>query len=226
MDNWYIQASKSKDEHIKKLMEEYKTADDNKKLEIKQAVKVLIGFEDKELENPFAPETPKEEPEIKKEDVKEKNNSFIYSEDTVKEENQPEKLQEIIHKCNEEVDKIEKSRLKYETPKQRQEVYQKQWKIRRIAGLARVKLREIKTKQKMEEKKTTISKIAIKRAKFISLYRRGFSFTNICNHPDGVKKSEILEVVDTETSETCQRINPNFTRDFARWVEVKLNGAK
>ena len=51
--NWYLKAKKSNDETIKKMLDEYDSSkeDNAKRFELKNAIKILCGRDDEEVES-------------------------------------------------------------------------------------------------------------------------------------------------------------------------------
>lgn len=214
MGNWYQEANKSENEHIKKLVQEYNAEDPKspKRVELKNAILVLMGFDD----------TPVKEEE--KEEKKEEPVSTPYTEEDVNATDSVEDLRVISKKCAEEAERLEKTRLLHETFKERIALDRAIWKVKRVMFIARRKIYDFKLKEKRakEKREKKISKLAMKQSRFISLYRKGFSFTNITRQEDGVRKEELLEVIDASVIEACSKVHKDFVERWQRWREKFL----
>ena len=217
MSNWYQDAVKSENEHIRNLVKEYDAAEPKsaKRVEIKNAILVLMGVE----ENPFNVEEVKEEPK------KEETTDFILTAEDIKGFTKKEDLLACIEEINKKAEELENGRL-MQSFYQKIELNRKIWAVKRLGFLARTRLREIKVAEKKASKKGLISQKSMKKNKFINLYRQGISFTNITKHPDGVKKEELLEIVDDEVVKVCKTFNRFFLEDWNRWVDKFIKGAK
>lgn len=214
MGNWYQEANKSENEHIKKLVQEYNAEDPKspKRVELKNAILVLMGFDD----------TPVKEEE--KEEKKEEPVSIPYTEEDVNSTDSVEDLRVISKKCAEEAERLEKTRLLHETFKERIALDRAIWKVKRVMFIARRKIYDFKLKEKRakEKREKKISKLSMKQSRFISLYRKGFSFTNITRQEDGVRKEELLEVIDASVIEACSKVHKDFVERWQRWREKFL----
>ena len=214
MGNWYQEANKSENEHIKKLVQEYNAEDPKspKRVELKNAILVLMGFDD----------TPVKEEE--KEEKKEEPVYTPYTEEDVNATDSVEDLRVISKKCAEEAERLEKTRLLHETFKERIALDRAIWKVKRVMFIARRKIYDFKLKEKRakEKREKKISKLAMKQSRFISLYRKGFSFTNITRQEDGVRKEELLEVIDASVIEACSKVHKDFVERWQRWREKFL----
>lgn len=213
MGNWYQEANKSENEHIKKLVQEYNTEDPKspKRVELKNAILVLMGFDDSPV----------------KEDEKEKTEETVttpYCEEDVISANNIDDLKIISRKCAEEAERLEKTRLLHETFRERIALDKAIWKVKRVMFLARRKIYDFKLKDKRikEKKEKKISKLAMKQSRFISLYKKGFSFTNITRQEDGVRKEELPEVIDLNVIEICSKVHKDFVERWQRWRDKYL----
>lgn len=121
--------------------------------------------------------------------------------------------------CREEIARLEKTRLKHATYKQNRELDAAIWKIRRIIGIAFKREVALKERARRIRNASRVSSIALKRARFVKLMRQGFSITNITNHPEGVKKEELVDVLDEATIEACKKNNSRFPAMWLRWKE-------
>lgn len=121
--------------------------------------------------------------------------------------------------CREEIARLEKTRLKHATYKQNRELDAAIWKVRRIIGIAFKREVALKERARRIRNAGRVSSIALKRARFVKLMRQGFSITNITNHPEGVKKEELVDVLDEATIEACKKNNSRFPAMWLRWKE-------
>lgn len=216
MGNWYQEANKSENEHIKNLVQEYNKEDPNsaKRVELKNAILVLMGFDDTPVKEEEKEDNKKEESKV----------SFPYTEDDVNAAKTIEDLQVISKKCAEEAERLEKTRLLHETFKEKIALDRAIWKVKRVMFLARRKCYDIKLKNKRAQEKESrkISKLTMKQTRFISLYRKGFSFSNITRQEDGVRKEELLEVIDASVIEACSKVHKDFVERWQRWRDKFL----
>lgn len=223
--NWYDKAKKSKDEHIKKLIEDYDSSEDKmKKTELENAIKIIIGSEKEEkAENPFEekPKTKKEE--TRKKEIIEAKKEFTHTEESVKKlEDKKDELYKVLEDCRNEIKRLEGTRLVHETFTQKRNLDKDIWAIRRISYIARRLIYADKMKKKAIQNKNQTSLIATKRARFVRLFRMGISFSNMITHPDGVKKEDMIDIVNDDVIKSCLEIDRNFRSRWERWVEVKL----
>lgn len=121
--------------------------------------------------------------------------------------------------CREEIVRLEKTRLKHGTYKQNRELDSKIWNVRRIIGIALKRELALKERERRIRNAGRVSSIALKRARFVKLIRQGISITNITKHPSGVKKEELIEVLDKDTIEACKKDNSRFPDMWLRWKE-------
>lgn len=213
MGNWYQEANKSENEHIKKLVQEYNSEEANspKRVELKNAILVLMGFED--IPQKEEKEEKKEEPVI-----------TPYTEEDVASTDDVEELKVISKKCAEEAERLEKTRLLHETFKEKIALDRAIWKVKRVMFIARRKIYDFKLKEKRakEKRDKKISKLSMKQSRFINLYRKGFSFTNITRQEDGVRKEELLEIIDASVIEACSKVHKDFVERWQRWRDKFL----
>jgi hypothetical protein len=214
-NNWYIQAKTSTNEDIIKLLKVYDGLDkDNpQKNSLKEEIKGYLELKD----NPFN--------KIIEEQAKTKDNAIddnlktsndFYSEKELVDKTDAE-LNKIIDECIIRKKELEKGRLKHETFKEKLAMTKRMWKFTRIANISRKIINERRHKIKVKESSTKLSKSALKKAKFCQLIRAGYSFSNICRHPEGVKIEEIEEIVDNDVIEICKKNNPDFLRKWNSW---------
>ena len=217
MDNWYLKAQKSKDANVVKLLEKYKgEQDDDKKKSIAEALKIYLAGE-QEIKEEVKEEA---KPETLKRDlgIEEITPSYILG------LHSKEGLQEVILKAREKIESIENARLKKEKWQDKLKIEKEIWSFRRLEYLSRSRINEIKRAEKEEAKRKETSQIAAKRARFVALYKKGFSFTNICTHPDGVKKSELLEIVNEDVVKSCSEADKYFIEHWDTWSKKNLKG--
>lgn len=163
-----------------------------------------------------------EKPNIQEEpavDKAEPENTFGYTESDAAKATSLDDLIQLKKACREEIQRLEKTRLKHGTYKQNRELDAAIWKIRRIIGIAFKREMALKERARRIRNAGRISSIALKRARFIKLMRQGFSITNITKHPEGVKKEELTQVLDAGTIEACRKNNSRFPDMWKRWKE-------
>lgn len=217
MSNWYQEAVKSENEHIRNLVKEYDEAEPKsaKRVEIKNAILVLMGTQ----ENPFNVKEVKEET---KEEKEEAETDFMLTAEDIKALDKKEDLLACIEEIEKKADELENGRLMHQTFRQKIDLNRKIWSVKRLGFVARLRLRELRAAAKKAEKKGKVTQKQMKKNKFINLYRQGYSFTNISKDPDGVKKEELLEVVDEDVIKACKNYNRYFVEDWNRWVNKFL----
>lgn len=144
---------------------------------------------------------------------------FYYTETDAAKAKSIDEIVEMKKACREEIGRLEKTRLKHATYKQNRELDAAIWKIRRIIGIAFKREVALKERARRIRNAGRVSSIALKRARFVKLMRQGFSITNITNHPEGVKKEELVDVLDETTIEACKKNNSRFPAMWLRWKE-------
>lgn len=208
--NWFIEANKSQDPEVKALLEQYNALDANaddyesKKADLVLNIKDKLGLIDEQPTNETEPETPE---------------GFYYTEADAAKAKDLDTLIQLKKACREEIQRLEKTRLKHGTYKQNRELDAAIWKIRRIIGIAFKREIALKERARRIRNAGRVSSIALKRARFVKLMRQGFSITNITKHPEGVKKEELTQVLDADTIEACRKNNSRFPDMWKRWKE-------
>lgn len=121
---------------------------------------------------------------------------------------------------------LESSRLKNETYEQRRELNRKIYAANEEIAKLREKIREAKRAKKLDEIKKSgrVSSLALKQAKVEHLIQKGFSLTNITNHPDGVKKTELQKII--ESNGFLGRIESKHHGFAAMWERWKAKFLK
>lgn len=239
--NWFIEANKSQDPEVKALLEQYNALDANaddyesKKADLVLNIKDKLGLIDEQPTNETEPETPETSNVAENaNDDSEKDNSqdeptdeaepempegFYYTEADAAKAKDLDTLIQLKKACREEIQRLEKTRLKHGTYKQNRELDAAIWKIRRIIGIAFKREIALKERARRIRNAGRVSSIALKRARFVKLMRQGFSITNITKHPEGVKKEELTQVLDVDTIEACRKNNSRFPDMWKRWKE-------
>ena len=96
-------------------------------------------------------------------------------------------------------------------------------RMRNKVGEVREKIFELKQKINQEKKSNQkISGTAVKQAKFLSLYKQGFSITNITRHPDGVRAEDLEKIMEQGFIEELDRLDKRFIPMWNRWKEKFL----
>ncbi len=144
---------------------------------------------------------------------------FYYTETDAAKAKSIDEIVEMKKACREEIARLEKTRLKHATYKQNRELDSQIWKVRRIMGIAFKREVALKERARRIRNAGRVSSIALKRARFVKLMRQGISITNITNHPEGVKKEELVDVLDEATIEACKKNNSRFPAMWLRWKE-------
>lgn len=151
---------------------------------------------------------------------------FYYTETDAAKAKDLDSLITLKKACREEIQRLEKTRLKHGTYKQNRELDAQIWKVRRIIGIAFKREIALKERARRIRNAGRVSSIALKRARFVKLMRQGFSITNITKHPEGVKKEELEQVLDAETIEACRKNNSRFPDMWKRWKEKFIDKKK
>lgn len=184
---------------------------------------------DAELDSKDEPETPESSESAENARIEDSADSepesdempegFYYTETDAAKAKTVDEIVEMKKACREEIARLEKTRLKHATYKQNRELDAAIWKIRRIIGIAFKREVALKERARRIRNAGRVSSIALKRARFVKLMRQGFSITNITNHPEGVKKEELVDVLDEATIEACKKNNSRFPAMWLRWKE-------
>lgn len=184
---------------------------------------------DAELDSKDEPETPESSESAENAQIEDSADSepesdempegFYYTETDAAKAKSIDEIVEMKKACREEIARLEKTRLKHATYKQNRELDAAIWKIRRIMGIAFKREVALKERARRIRNAGRVSSIALKRARFVKLMRQGFSITNITNHPEGVKKEELVDVLDEATIEACRKNNSRFPAMWLRWKE-------
>ena len=184
---------------------------------------------DAELDSKDEPETPESSESAENAQIEDSADSepesdempegFYYTETDAAKAKSIDEIVEMKKACREEIARLEKTRLKHATYKQNRELDAAIWKIRRIIGIAFKREVALKERARRIRNAGRVSSIALKRARFVKLMRQGFSITNITNHPEGVKKEELVDVLDEATIEACKKNNSRFPAMWLRWKE-------
>lgn len=174
---------------------------------------------DAELDSQDDSEKPNSQAEPEAEPESEEIPSFTYTETDAAKAKSIDEIIIMKKACREEIARLEKTRLKHATYKQNRELDAAIWKIRRIMGIAFKREVALKERARRIRNAGRVSSIALKRARFVKLMRQGISITNITNHPEGVKKEELVEVLDEATIEACKKNNSRFPAMWLRWKE-------
>lgn len=184
---------------------------------------------DAELDSKDEPETPESSESAENAQIEDSADSepesdempegFFYTETDAAKAKSIDEIVEMKKACREEIARLEKTRLKHATYKQNRELDAAIWKIRRIIGIAFKREVALKERARRIRNAGRVSSIALKRARFVKLMRQGFSITNITNHPEGVKKEELVDVLDEATIEACKKNNSRFPAMWLRWKE-------
>lgn len=121
---------------------------------------------------------------------------------------------------------LESSRLKNETYAQRRELNKKIFEANEKIAKLREKIRNDKRAKKLAEIKQSgrVSSLALKQAKVERLIQKGFSLTNITKHPEGVKKTELQKII--ESNGFLGRIESKYHGFTAMWERWKAKFLK
>jgi hypothetical protein len=187
-------------------------------------------FENDEQEqpNPPAPPEKKHAPD-KKVDAKASNKDTgapIPTEEDVKKEKDPLKLQAMMATCRDEVRRLEDSRRTRATYQENLKLQKQIWIVQRVHNMANNKIHDLKAYKKAieKDKAAKVSGLNQKRAKFVQLIRRGISITNAVadSNLELEKKEDLLVVLDLPTIEECVKHRADFRETWIRWAKKYL----
>lgn len=185
---WLDAAKQSDKEEVKTLLAEYeKEKTRSKKEKLRDEIIVLL--------------TPKaDETEAVKSDDKEVSKPEKTEKDNLLTQKQKNEKAEKIKEYRDKVYALEHSRLKNATYEENKELNAKIKVVNKKIVALRDELRQDRAKAKIEKMKQNgkVTSVKLKQAKVLKLLKEGFSFTNITKHSEGVKKSEIVKVIDND----------------------------
>lgn len=215
--NWKEIAENSENPEIKEKYELFKAeTDPQKQRSLRGMIVALIKTDAAEKAAAKEPETHPEnvqpEPETAPENVQTEPEKIIDKDEL----SDVEKLRF----WKDRIVILESSRLKNETYAQRRELNRKIFEANEQIAKLREKIRNDKRAKKLAEIKQSgrVSSLALKQAKVEKLIQKGFSLTNITKHPEGVKKTEMQKII--ESNGFLGRIESKhhgFTAMWERW---------
>ena len=130
------------------------------------------------------------------------------------------KLKEVLKKEVKEFDDSRKAKMNYKEAKAHRQALQK---MRAKVGEVREQIFELKQKINLEKKSTAkISQTAVKQARFLSLYKKGFSISNITRNPDGVKAEDLEKLMTQDFLEELDKFDKRFIPMWNRWKDKYL----
>lgn len=221
--NWKEAAEASTDPKIKEMLEQYNSAKDMESAKAiqKQIVEILKaeGITKAPVLDKLKPADADKptEPEITSDPV---------AKDAKSEKQDDLSDVEKLKFWKDRIVVLENSRLKNETYAQRRALNKKIYEANEEIAKLREKIREAKRAKKLEElrKSGRVSSLALKQAKVEHLIQKGFSLTNITNHPDGVKKTELQKII--ESNGFLGRIESKYHGFTAMWERWKAKFLK
>lgn len=217
--NWKEIAENSDNPEIKEKYELFKAEkDEQKQRSLRGLIVALIKTDaaKKAAEKETDPENVQPEPETGPENVQptpEPEKPVMIDKDELSDVEQ-------LRFWKDRIIVLESSRLKNETYAQRRELNKKIFEANEKIAKLREKIREAKRAKKLAEIKQSgrVSSLALKQAKVERLIQKGFSLTNITKHPEGVKKTEMQKIL--ESNGFLGRIESKhhgFTAMWERW---------
>lgn len=219
--NWKEIAENSDNPEIKEKYELFKTeTDPQKQRSLRGLIVALIKTDaaKKAAEKETDPENVQTEPESDPENVQ--NDNSEKPNDSEPKTTDGLSDVEKLRFWKDRIVVLESSRLKNETYAQRRELNKKIFEANEQIAKLREKIRNEKRAKKLAEIKQSgrVSSLALKQAKVEKLIQKGFSLTNITTHPEGVKKSEMQKII--ESNGFLGRIESKhhgFTAMWERW---------
>lgn len=139
---------------------------------------------------------------------------------------QPKTLQdwiELRNKINEELKAFINNRKAVMKWDEAREYRKKVIEIRSRVGVCERKIYELKRAKKNQENKAKPTKIALHQGNFLGLLKVGYSITKITESSDGVKKSELKNIMTQSFLEDCERARPGFIAMWERWQKKFLS---
>lgn len=230
--NWKEIAENSDNPEIKEKYELFKAeTDEQKQRSLRGLIVALIKTDAaqkaaaKESEQETDPENVQPEPESGPENVQNDNSE---KPNDPEKPIDPDELPDVekLKFWKDRIVVLENSRLKNETYAQRRELNKKIYEANEQIAKLREKIREAKRAKKLDEirKSGRVSSLALKQAKVEHLIQKGFSLTNITNHPDGVKKTELQKII--ESNGFLGRIESKHHGFAAMWERWKAKFLK
>ena len=221
--NWKEIAENSDNPEIKEKYELFKAeTDEQKQRSLRGLIVALIKTDAaqkaaaKESEQETDPENVQPEPKSGPENVQNDNSE---KPNDPEKPIDPDELPDVekLKFWKDRVMVLENSRLKNETYEQRRELNRKIYAANEEIAKLREKIREAKRAKKLDEIKKSgrVSSLALKQAKVEHLIQKGFSLTNITKHPDGVKKTELQKII--ESNGFLGRIESKYHGFAAMW---------
>lgn len=130
------------------------------------------------------------------------------------------KLKEMLKKEVKDFDDSRKAKMDYKEAKAHRQALQK---MRAKVGAVREQIFELKQKINVEKKASTkISQTAMKQARFLSLYKKGISISNITHNPDGVKAEDLEKIMTQDFLEELDKFDKRFIPMWNRWKDKFL----
>lgn len=230
--NWKEIAENSDNPEIKEKYELFKAeTDEQKQRSLRGLIVALIKTDAaqkaaaKESEQETDPENVQPEPESGPENVQNDNSE---KPNDPEKPIDPDELPDVekLKFWKDRIVVLENSRLKNETYAQRRELNKKIYEANEQIAKLREKIREAKRAKKLDEIKKSgrVSSLALKQAKVEHLIQKGFSLTNITKHPDGVKKTELQKII--ESNGFLGRIESKYHGFAAMWERWKAKFLK
>lgn len=148
---------------------------------------------------------------------KDKSVEFNYTTADVEKCKDDLSFNKIIDATRIEIKRLEATRKKNETVQEKQKLNSEIYVVKRVGSLARNRLYNKRMEEKKDKNKNSISKLEMKKGNFVRLIRKGISLTNILDHPNGISKKEILDVVTPEVIKTISGFQKDFPIRFELW---------
>lgn len=117
----------------------------------------------------------------------------------------------------EQLDAFRKTEKKIMSPNEAKEFRKSMWAIRFKIAECRDAIIELKAEKRRKEKKASVSNVALKQGRFMTLLRQGFSITNITLNSDGVDKASLPTIMTGEFVKECERVRFGFGEMWQRW---------
>lgn len=218
--DWLKQAKERREDNpeIEEALVLYELADtQEKQQELEKRIKQLLVLEAEIIAEEPKKEVSKEVLEQKAPEIKEgiEHSEFTLTLKDVEKANTEKELSEIVAICVKELkymEDIKKVKMTFQERKSRQERVSF---INTISNTAKRKIYDNRALEKKKALKDKVPALKIKQLKFIELYKRGFSISNMIKL-GYVKKNELTRIVEKD-NKVFEELGQEFIELYNRW---------
>lgn len=140
--------------------------------------------------------------------------------------NSMDELNQIRVKFKQDIKDLEKTELKKPTWEQRRKLRGTIAILNQHIAWATKRFYEIRADINKKAKAAGISQKVRKQAYLVKLVKEGKSLTTIITMSEGIKKSELVELITPEIEKECIKYRKDFSEYFARWQKKYLTSGK